>query len=83
MIENGVISESSFGEIKGFSVLKCSTDVDYICFSKQDFFEGNFDNKSGNKDFSDCVSIGKSISLQPNKKTEINQFLCANSNKNS
>ena len=73
-IKNGIVSESSFGEIKGFSALTCSENADYICFSKRDIFEGNFNNNSGENALRNCAAVGKRVETDPNKKAEINFF---------
>ncbi len=71
--ENGVVTESSYAEINGFSALTCDGAADYVCMSRKCFFEGflNDDRKSA----IDCVSVGKKIALGQGEKRTDSFFL--------
>lgn len=72
-LENGAVSESSFGEFSGFSALTCSGKADYICFSRLNFYEGRFNDDDRNSLDSGCIAIGKRIKLQADE-AQINSF---------
>ena len=72
-LDNGAVSESSFGEFSGFSALTCSGKADYVCFSRQDLFEGKFDEKITKSSDSGCISVGKKLELSIGEK-KVNSF---------
>ncbi len=62
-MQNGVVMQSSFADIPGFSALTCDGSADYICLSRKQFFEGCFNNEKKKNSLTDCVSVGKKIEL--------------------
>lgn len=68
--DDAVIIESPNSEIPGFMSLSCKN-ADCFCFSRQDFFEGNFTSNSNEITKDCCAAVGKKVSLNPNQSTDI------------
>lgn len=68
-----ILVESSASECKGFSALECSN-ADYFCFSRKDFFEGNFNSTQKNVSADCCAAIGRKFSLAAGGKTKAEFF---------
>lgn len=72
---NSAVIRCADSENPGCFSLTCSENVDYFCFSKKNFFEGNFSCEESSV-FSDCcASIGRKISLAAGGKTSLNFYL--------
>lgn len=72
--KNTVTFECSASDIPGFMALEC-VGADYFCFSRRNFFEGNFD-YSGDELVSDCcAAIGRKISLAAGGKIKMDFYL--------
>ncbi len=74
-VTNGIISESSFAEIHGFSALQCAPSPDLFCFSKLDFFSDKLNSDETEVSPDACVALGKKINLLPNQKQCVEFYL--------
>lgn len=65
--EKGATLKNSFSDINGYMNLSCDEKAEYICFSKEDFFEGRF-SSDGESIIEDCcIAIGNNAVLQKNE----------------
>ena len=74
-LNNSVTVRCVDSEDKGFCALTCSDNADYFCFSKKNFFEGNFSSSEKEVSSDCCLSIGRKISLAAGGKTSVSFYL--------
>ena len=74
-LPNGAAIEVSNSEIPGFSAVTCNSHADYVCFSRQDFNEGNYEKQSEEIPADACVAVGKRISLAAGGKASLDFYL--------
>jgi len=72
---NSAVVRCADSENPGFFALTCSDNADYFCFSKKNFFEGNFSCVESEVSADCCVSAGRKISLAAGGKTSLTFYL--------
>ncbi|MBQ8015585.1 MAG: hypothetical protein IJ264_05305, partial [Clostridia bacterium] len=72
--DNAVVAENSGADIPGIMSVECEK-AEYFCFSRKNFWEGNFNFKNERIPKDSCIAVGRSFEINHGEKAETSFFL--------